>query len=126
MGVAMSEETGSAPWDVLDELLVRIRARRGEAEQAGDEGSATRLRAMEAVVQTKLIAVACPDAVVIAGDAARAAYEGQSEPEWYAAAHAQRGQSLERCAELNTAVRLLRSANLWPWERSPSGQSWRT
>jgi hypothetical protein len=105
----------SSPWHVLDELAARIRTRRQEAERTGDTGIVVRLRAMEAVLETKLIALSCPDAVVIAGDAARAAHEGQGEPEWYAGAFAQRSHSVEGRTELNTAVRLLRSANLWPW-----------
>lgn len=110
-------EQGRAPWRVLDELASRIRGRREEAERAADAAVVVRLRAMEAVLNTKLIALACPDAVVIAGDAARAAHDGLGEPEWYAGAFAQRSQSLERRTELNTAVRLLRSADLWPWQR---------
>lgn len=112
----MAEESRT-PWHVLEDLAARMRARRSEAERAGDAAAVARLSAMEAVLDTKLIALACPDAVVIAGDAARAAHEGLGEPEWYAAAFAQRSQSQEGRTELNTAVRLLRSANLWPWQR---------
>ncbi len=108
-------EQAAAPWHVLDELAARIRIRRQEAERAGETGVVVRLRAMEAVLETKLIALACPDAVVIAGDAARAAHEGLGEPEWYAQAFAQRSQSSTGRADLNTAMRLLRSADLWPW-----------
>jgi len=108
-------ETMRTPWELLDELSGRIRVRREEAERLGDEDDVVRLRAMEAVLDTKLIPIACPDAVVIAGEAARAAHQGESEPEWYAEAYVQRGPSPDDLTQLNTAVRLLRSAGLWPW-----------
>ncbi len=113
----MDEQTES-PWLILDDLGERIRAQREEAERAGDEAAIVRFRAMEAVVDARVIAVICPDAVVVAGEAAGAAYEGHSEPEWYAGAFGRRRGSSEDQRELNTAVRLLRSARLWPWARS--------
>ena len=74
---------------------------------------------MRAVVDTKLIPFACPDAVTIAGDAARAAYEGLHEPDWYAAVYARHGSRPDGHNQLNLAVRLLKSAHLWPWD--PAG-----
>ncbi|MHC4788641.1 MAG: hypothetical protein ACYS8K_05475 [Planctomycetota bacterium] len=112
----IGEAQGGSALQLLEELAVRIKARREEAERAGDEEESVGLRAMEAVVDTRLIPLACPDAVVIAGEAARAARQGQSEPEWYAGASALRGEHPEDRTELNKAVRLLRSAQIWPWE----------
>ncbi|MHC5034036.1 MAG: hypothetical protein ACYTFZ_03265 [Planctomycetota bacterium] len=110
-----SGERADGALRILEELSARIRHRREQAERSGDEGGVIRLRAMEAVVETRLIPLACPDAVVIAGEAARAAYDGQGEPEWYAQESARRSRSAEQQAQLNTAVRLLRSADIWPW-----------
>ena len=105
------------PWAVLDELSTEIQLRRREAERAGDRAGAVRLGAMAAVMATKLIPIACPDAVTVAGDAALAAHEGRAEPDWFAAAYGRQGVSPEGRTQLNLAIRLLRSAGLWPWDQ---------
>lgn len=107
-----------APWGILDELAAKIQSRCEEADRTGDQVGAARWRAMAAVVATKLIPLACPDAVTVAGDAARAACEGQAEPDWYAATYSQHGWSHDGRAQLNLAIRLLRSADLWPWKHN--------
>ena len=107
---------GDRTWAVLDELGTKIHARCRQAESVGDVPAVARLRAMRAVVDPKLSPFACPDAVTIAGDAARAAYEGLHEPDWYAAVYARQGSQPNGHNQLNLAVRLLKSANLWPWD----------
>ncbi|KPK64996.1 MAG: hypothetical protein AMK73_04280 [Planctomycetes bacterium SM23_32] len=108
-------------WRVLDDLSDRVRTRREMAETSGDQAEAVRLRAMESVLHARPLALACPDAVVVAGDAALAAHDGQSEPEWYASAYARRRGIPCEQTQLNVAVRLLKSADLWPWGRRRGG-----
>ncbi|MCK4374564.1 MAG: hypothetical protein KAX19_04515, partial [Candidatus Brocadiae bacterium] len=73
-------EREGAPWGILDELAARIQSRCEEADRTGDQVGAARWRAMAAVVETKLIPLACPDAVTVAGDAARAALDEDRLP----------------------------------------------
>jgi hypothetical protein len=116
----MGMEEPQEAWQALDTLSARIEVSRRRAETTGDDGEVVRLRAMEEVIKSRLVALVCPDAVFVAGEAALAAYEGQAEPEWYAQAYARRATAPEQRAELNTAVRLLKSARLWPWPRAAS------
>jgi hypothetical protein len=111
--------------DVIQEVRARIRARRLDAERVGDQPGVSRFRAMEAVLATGFIPLACPEAISIAGDAAVAAASGLTEPEWYPRAVAGcNGDTAER-TRLDMAVRLLRGADLWPWgheaRREPQG-----
>ena len=101
--------------DAILEVRARVRIRRLEAERAGDERGVSRFRAMEAVLATGFIPLACPEAVGIAGGAAAAAASGLTEPEWFVGAVAACGDDVDGRTALGMAVSLLKGAGLWPW-----------
>ena len=112
----MVDDVGGTLPDALDDLSARIQARLRTAEQMGYGESVTRLRAMQAVVATRVLPLACPDTFTVAAEVALAACEGHSEADWYAQAVADRPETASERAGLDTAVRLLKAAGLWPWD----------
>jgi hypothetical protein len=112
--VELAGDSGSVP-EATGRFLSRLQARRADAETAGNARAAARLSAMEAVVRTGFIPLACPDAVLVAGDAADALVCGRTEDEWYAEQHASRSGVRGGPRNLDAAIRILKSAGLWPW-----------
>jgi len=89
--------------------------RRDAARDAGDSAAMAQWNASLRVMSTRIVPLACPAAVWVAGRAARAAYEGDDEQSWYRIVSA--GRPAEERDELGTAVVLLRTAGLWPWDK---------
>jgi len=100
---------------VFKEFSARLRERCLRAQRDGDEASVARYDAMQAVLGTKLVPLVCPDAVTLAGEAARAACEGREEGEWLQAVCRERDRSGEDRVALFKAVRLLKTVGIWPW-----------
>lgn len=111
----MAADGGNMNNGVFDEFAARLRERRARAEEDGDQASVARYDAMEAVLGTKLVPLVCPDAVTLAGDAARAACEGREEGEWFQSVCRERERSGADRVALFKAVRLLKTVGIWPW-----------
>ncbi len=87
--------------------------RRDAAAAAGDMAALAQWNAALRVMNTRIVPLACPAAVWLAGRAARAAHEGRDEKRWYRAVTS--GLREEARDEIDTATVLLRAAGLWPW-----------
>ena len=107
---------------VFEEFSARLRERWVKAQQEGDLASVVRYDAMQAVLRTKLVPLVCPDAVTLAGDAARAACEGREEGEWLQGVCKERDHSGQDRVALFKAVRLLKTVGIWPW--APAEHAW--
>ncbi|MFO8006923.1 MAG: hypothetical protein R6V05_04215 [Candidatus Brocadiia bacterium] len=101
---------------LMGELTECVEQRRQAAQRNGDEAQAAELQAVVEVLRTRYIPLACPDALVVARQATRAAHEGIGEAEWYRQAHDARAQRADDLRRLNEAVRILRRGGLWPWD----------
>lgn len=115
----MTAHDAEAAWDGTSRLLLRVEARRRVAEASGNDRAAARLSAMSAALRTEFVPLACPEAVTLVGDATDAMLLGRSEDEWYAGECARRLEMRCDPRRLAAAVRLLRSAGLWPWRQGP-------
>ena len=100
---------------VFQEFSDRLRERRRRAEKAGDVPSVARYDAMQAVLRTKLVPLVCPDALTLAGEAAKAACEGREEGQWLQLVCRERDRSGGDRVALFKAVRLLKTVGIWPW-----------
>ncbi len=95
--------------DFADRVRRRMEARRSLA----DEAESARLAAMEAALRKGMVVAVCPDAVVVAGDAATAEARGESETGWL-----ERAYESGLCGgggELARAVQVLKLVGVWPW-----------
>jgi hypothetical protein len=117
----MATEWTSADDGVFKEFAARLRERRQRARREGDEGSAARYEAMLAVLNTKLVPLVCPEAVTLAGQAAKAACEGRQEGEWLQGLCRDRDRSGGDRVALFKAVRVLKTVGLWPWRPARRG-----
>jgi hypothetical protein len=111
----MGTENQEADAGVFQEFSTRLRERRRRAERVGDSASVARYDAMQAVLRTKLVPLLCPDALTLAGEAARAAFEGAEEGTWLQRMCRERDRSGGNLVALYKAVRLLRTVGIWPW-----------
>jgi hypothetical protein len=100
---------------VFREFAAKLREQRLKAQEEDDAASVARYDAMQAVLRTKLVPLVCPDAVTLAGEAARAACEGRAEGEWLQSVCRERDKSGEDRVALFKAVRLLKTVGIWPW-----------
>jgi hypothetical protein len=85
------------------------------ARREGDRVRVRRLEAMKRVIDNRLIPLACPDAVTIAGDTAVAAHHGQSELDWRRSAQEEANHHGRNTLDMDVAVRILKAADMWPW-----------
>ena len=99
----------------------RLQRRRRRAAAAGDGAEVARLSAMESAVRNELVPAVCPDAVSVAGEAARAAHLGLSEKEWRDGPSGARVRAGRGKDELDRAIRLLKAVELWPWPERQEG-----
>lgn len=104
---------------VFGQFAARLRERRSRAEQTGDAPAMARYDAMQAVLKTKLVPLVCPEALTMAGEAAKAACEGLEEGQWLQLKCRECDRLGESRIALYKAIRLLRTVGIWPWE--PAG-----
>ncbi len=100
---------------LMGELSALVEERREAAKRHGDEAQAAELEAMAEVLRTRYIPLACPDALIVVREAARAAHGGVLEADWYRQAHDARAEQEDGVRRLNEAIRILRRGGLWPW-----------
>lgn len=118
----MTNNAAESEAGVFREFAARLRERRLRAQAEGDLASVVRYDAMQAVLRTKLVPLVCPDAVTLAGEAARAACEGLQEGEWLQGVCRERDRSGGDRVALFKAVRLLKTVGIWPW--APTELAW--
>ena len=101
---------------LIDTVRGDVSNRLEKARSDGKDADTLRLEAMIRVLDSRYIPLACPDAVFVAGDAAEAAYKGRSEAAWRL--DFERGPVGDRPdpENLDMAVRLLKAADMWPWQ----------
>jgi hypothetical protein len=101
---------------VFGQFEARLRESRQRAREAGDAAAVARYDAMEAVLRTKLVPLVCPEALPLAGEAARAACQGLKEGEWLQLKCKECDRLGESRVSLYKAIRLLRAVSIWPWD----------
>jgi hypothetical protein len=104
---------------VFGQFAARLSERRARAERAGDAPAIARYDAMQAVLKTKLVPLVCPEALTMAGEAARAACDGLEEGQWLRIKCKECDRLGESRIALYKAIRLLKTVGIWPWE--PAG-----
>lgn len=113
----MAPSTAAELSKASERFAERVRRRRIRAENDGEAGEVARLRAMESALRTKLVPALSPEAVLVAGRAARAAHTGVGEQEFREAVVGARTRAGGGVNELYRAIRLLKLVDLWPWDR---------
>ena len=102
--------------EVFGQFEARLRESRRRAEDEGDAAAVARYDAMQAVLRTKLVPLVCPEALTLAGEAAKAACQGLKEGEWLQIKCKECDRLGESRVALYKAIRLLRTVSIWPWE----------
>ena len=111
----MAEGGADTSLGVFAQFTDRLRERRSRAQQEGDAPAVARYDAMQAVLRTRLVPLVCPEALTLAGDAAKAACEGLREAQWLQLMGKQYDRASQSRVSLYKAVRLLRTVGIWPW-----------
>ncbi|NLW51478.1 MAG: hypothetical protein GXY85_11655 [Candidatus Brocadiaceae bacterium] len=107
---------------MLSRMSEELQTEIDSAAARRDHRAVCRLRALKGVVDTVYIPTTCPAALLVAADAALAAYDGDGEAAWYARALSE-AESTRTRQRLSEAVRLLRRARLWPWRGEPANEA---